>query len=139
MTKTLDMQYIQYMSFFERLIGVRSVHCFSYSRTIIFAVEPKYLSRAIGDNGINIRKLTAKLKKRVKIVPEPQDINDLTRFVSIIVYPIKFRKITVDGNEAIISALPQDRASLIGRDKFRLEELQNILEEYFNIKKLRIV
>ena len=139
MAKKIDMQFIQYMGFFERVIGVRTTHCFSYNKNIIFVVEPYALSKAIGANGRNIKQLMMKLKKRVKVIPEPAGLSDIQKFVSLIVYPIKLKKISVEGEEAVVYASPQERAALIGRDKKRMEELQNILEEYFGIKKLKIV
>ena len=139
MAKTIDMQFIQYMSFFERVIGLRTSHCFSYNRNLIFVVQPKFMAKAIGEHGNNIKKLSLKLKKRIKIISEPSGLKDIHKFVSAIVYPIKLNKISIENDGAVISASPQERAALIGRDKARLEELQNILEEYFSIKKLRIV
>ena len=56
----------------------------------------------------------------------------------MITYPVKFRGIELKDNEAIINASSQSKASLIGRGKVRLNEMQNILEQYFGIKKLRI-
>ena len=139
MAKTIDMQFIQYMSFFERVMGLRTVHCFSYNRNIIFVVQPNFMARAIGEHGNNTKNLSLKLKKRVKIIAEPSGLKDIQKFVSAIVYPVKLNKIIIENDEAVISASPQERAALIGRDKVRLEELRNILEEYFSIKKLRIV
>lgn len=133
------MQFIQYMNLFDKYIGLRSRHCFAYNGTIIFVVKPKFLAKAIGKNGMNIRALSAKLRKKVKIIGSPDGIEDIEKFVSSIVYPVRFKKISCEGEEATINAPPQSRAVLIGRNKYRLEELQNILEEYFGVKKLKIV
>lgn len=133
------MQFIQYMNFFDRHIGVRSTHCFSYNGAIIFVVKPRFVRKSIGENGRNIRLLSLKLRRKVKIIGAPNTVQDVEKFVSSIVYPVKFKKMTVDSDEATINASPQSRASLIGRNKSRLDELQNILDEYFGIKKLKIV
>lgn len=139
MTKTLCLQFIQYMNFFDRCVEVRSTHCFSYNGTIIFVVNPKFVSRAIGENGANLKKLSLRLRKRVKIIGLPRGAEDIERFVASIVYPVKFKKISLEGKEAIINAPPQSRAALIGRNKCHLKELQNILEEYFGVRKLRVI
>jgi transcription antitermination factor NusA-like protein len=139
MTKTLGMQYIQYMNFFNKCVGVRSKHCFSYNGTLIFVVMPKFVRQAVGENGNNIRMLSLRLRKRVKIIGAPNGVEEIERFISSIVYPIKFKKATIEGDELIINAPPQSRAALIGRNKFRLEELENILGEYFGVKKLKIM
>jgi len=139
MGKTIGMQFIQYMAFFEKIIGLRTVHCFSYNNVIIFVVKPRIVARAIGENGFNIKKLASKLKKKIKIVPAPSGIKDAEKFIAAIVYPVKFKKLLIQNREAIITASPQSRAMLIGRNKARLEELQNIMKEYFGINKLKIV
>lgn len=139
MTKTLGMQYIQYMNFFNRCVGVRSQHCFSYNGAIVFVVLPRFVRQAVGEGGNNIRMLSLRLRKRVKIIGAPDGVQDVERFISSIVYPVKFKKATIEGEELVINAPPQSRAALIGRNKFRLEELENILNEYFGIKKLRIM
>lgn len=139
MSKTLGMQFIQYMNFFDKYTGMRSQHCFSYNGAIIFVVQSKFVPRAIGRNGANIRILSSRLRKKIKIISSPDTINDIEKFVYSIVYPVKFKKIEIEGEEASIHAAPQSKATLIGRNKSRLEELENILHEYFGIKKLKIV
>ena len=55
-----------------------------------------------------------------------------------IIYPVKFKSIEIRDNETIINATSQSKASLIGRGKIRLLEMQGILEQYFGMRKLRI-
>lgn len=138
MGRTIGMQFIQYMAFFERIIGLRTLHCFSYNNIIIFVVKPRFIAKAIGERGLNIKKLALRLHKKVKIVPAPYNAYDAERFAAAIVHPVKFKKLVIQDNEAIITASPQSRAMLIGRNKTRLEELQSILKEYFGTSKLRI-
>ena len=49
-----------------------------------------------------------------------------------------FKGIEIIGGEAIISAGSQSKASLIGKNKIRLNEMENILGQYFDVKKVRI-
>lgn len=139
MTRTLDKKLIQYMNLFEKNTGVRAIHCFNYNSSLIFVIHPKYLTKAIGENGANVRKLCSMVRKKIKIVAEPEGINSLEEFVSAIVFPIQIKKIEIIGDEVVISASPQYKAALIGKGKFRFEELQKIIYEYFNFKKLKIV
>ena len=53
-------------------------------------------------------------------------------------HPVRFREIKLEEDMITINATTQNKASLIGRDKVRLKEMENILEQYFEIKKLRI-
>lgn len=138
MSKTIGIKFIQYMSFFERIVGIRTTHCFSYNNMIIFAVKPKFIARAIGENGLNIKKISANLRRKIRIVATPSGISDAEKFVAAIVYPVRFKSLSIQDKEALITASPQSRAMLIGRNKTRLEELQGILKEYFGINRLRI-
>ena len=138
MIKTLDMKFIRYANLFYKITKIRTKHCFEYNYTIIFAVPKIFVMKAIGRDNRNLEKLNRIIGKKIKIVAIPEGIEDLENFVSIITRPIKFRAIEIKNNEVVISAGPQSKASLIGRGKIRLGEMENILEQYFGIKKLRI-
>lgn len=141
MAKTIDMLFIQYINLFERLVGVRTKHCFVYNGIIFFVVEPEFLARAIGENGLNVRKIAERLRKKIKIISSPSGVGDIEKFINSIVYPIPFKKATFneEEKEVTIEAPLQSRAMLIGRDKKKHEELLQILEDYFGVKKLRII
>jgi NusA-like KH domain protein len=138
MKTTLDITSIQQINLFSRITGVRSDNCFNYYNSIIFVVHPDFINRAIGRSGENLRRLSAFLKKKVRIIRTP-DSNDLERFVSVVVYPIRFKKLTVEDGNVVINAGQQSKASLIGRDHARLNELTGIVKQYFDIKEIRIV
>jgi transcription antitermination factor NusA-like protein len=105
---------------------------------IVFAVPRSFVMQAIGKDNSNLRRLSEIIRKKIKIVAIPSGVEDVENFVSVIISPVKFKDIEIKDNEAVISASMQSRASLIGRGKVRLEEMQNILGQYFGVKKLRI-
>ncbi len=134
--KTLDMRFIRYLNLFEQETRVRTKNCFEYNNTIIFAVHPQLVSRAIGKQGNNIKKMTEILGKKIKVISLP--FKGVGEFVSSIVEPVTFRSIEISGNEVIINAGRQSKAALIGRNKARLDELNQIIKEYFG-KEVRII
>jgi NusA-like KH domain protein len=138
MIKVLDMQFIRYANLFNKVTNIRTNHCFEYNNTIIFVVPRKFVMRAIGPGNRNLEQLSMLIGKKIKIVAIPNGKEDLMNFVSVITRPVKFKAIEIKDNEAIISANPQNKASLIGKGKVRLGEMENILEQYFGIKKVRI-
>lgn len=138
MVKILNMQFIRYANLFGKVTGIRTNHCFEYNNTIVFAVPRKFIGQAIGKDNKNLKKLNQIIRKKIKIVPIPLGKEDIENFVSVIVNPVKFKAIEIKENNATITANMQSKASLIGRNKVRLNEMQNILEQYFGIKKLRI-
>ena len=136
--KTLDMQFIRYANLFSKITKIRCSHCFEYNNAIVFAIPRHFIMKAIGKDSINLEKLSKVINKRVKIVAIPNGKEDITSFVSMVTKPIKFNGIELRGEEAIITAGMQSKAALIGRGKVRLNEMENILGQYFGVKKVRI-
>ena len=136
--KVLDMKFIRYVNLFNKITGVSCNHCFEYNNAIIFAVPRKFVMKSIGKNNINLEKLNNLIGMRIKIVAVPHGREDIEGFVSIITRPIKFRGIEIKGDEVVISVASHNKASLIGRGKVRLSEMENILGQYFGMKKVRI-
>ena len=138
MVKILNMQFIRYANLFSSVTNIRTNHCFEYNNTIVFAVPRKFVGPSIGENNSNLKKLSEILKKKIKIVPIPAGKEDVENFVSVIISPIKFKSIDIKEDGAVINVASQNKASLIGRNKVRLNEMENILGQYFGIRKLRI-
>ena len=138
MVKTLDMQFIRYANLFSKITRIRTNHCFEYNNNIIFVVPRKLVLKAIGKGNKNLETLNKIIGKRIKIVATPEGIESIENFVSIIVKPARFKGIEIKNREAIITSNIQSKASLIGRGKVRLREMENILEQYFDIKKVRV-
>ncbi len=136
--KTLDMQLIRYINLFEKISGIRTKNCFLYNNIIIFVVPRNLVSKAIGEDGKNVRQLSEILGKRAKIVSMPYGIEEVRDFVNAIINPLKYQSLDVNDNEIVIRAGRMSKAALIGRNKARLEEMKEILKEYFG-KDLRIV
>lgn len=137
---TIDMQTMRYINILARVSGVRARKCFVYNGTIYFAVEPRFISQALGPGGRNIRIISEQLEKRVRIIKDVSDsIRDVQRFVESIVSPVDFISLEFREGMYILTAGSRTRAAtLIGRNKVRLEELNKILEDYFG-KGLKIV
>jgi transcription antitermination factor NusA-like protein len=89
------------------------------------------LSKAIGERGHNVRKINEITKKKVKIIVGPRSIEDLKSFVSAVVAPVTFKEINVEGNEVNLNAGKQSKAALIGRNRRRLNEMQKIIQDFF--------
>lgn len=135
----LNLQTIRYINLLDETARVKTSKCFTYNNTIIFAVRGDLLSKAIGQQGMNIKRLQDRLGKRVRMIQEAKSLEDAGKFVRDIVSPVYFRSIEARDNEIIITAGGiQSKAALIGRDKKRLEELSQILEDTFGMK-LRVV
>ena len=136
---TINMQTMRYINLLDSASHVKTRKCFVYNNIIFFAVPRKLMSRAIGPDASNIRKIQEKLGKRVRIIEDIADYRDAKEFVGDIVNPVKFRSFEVEGKEATITAgNNQSKAILIGRNRRRFDELKQIINDIFGLD-LKIV
>jgi len=138
MKATLDLKTIQYINLFERLIGVKAKYCFEYNSTVIFIIPKPLMRTALGRNCLNVKKISGRLNKKVRFIVSPSSRNDIGKFVSDIVYPYRFKNLQLENDELTIFSILTTKAALIGRGKTRLNELADILENFFEIKKVII-
>jgi len=135
---TINMQDMRYLNLFRRLSGISTRHVLQYNQMIIFCVPKNLVSKAIGENGRNIKKMSEILGKRIKVIPIPKGAEHAKPFIEAIVSPVKFRDLEIKDNEMILNAGKQSKAALIGRDKRRLIEMQKIVKDFFG-KEFRII
>ena len=131
---TINMQTMMYINLLDRASRVKTRKCFIYNNIIFFAVPRNLVSQAIGPDALHIRKIQEDLGKRVKIIRECEGIEDYSRFIQEIVYPVRFKFLELKDKQIIITAgNNQSKASLIGRNKRRYEELKNIINDLFQL------
>jgi len=128
------MQAMRYLNILDKVARVKTTFCFTHNNTVFYAVREEDISKAIGVGAINIRKIQESLGKKVKIIREPNGVQDSRRFVEDIVFPVRFKSFEIKDNCAIItSGSMQTKASLIGRNRRRFDELKKILHENFKL------
>jgi transcription antitermination factor NusA-like protein len=131
---TINMQTMRYINLLDKTSHVKTQNCFFYNNTIFFAVPKNLVSKAIGQNAINIRKIQENLGRKVRVIAEPNGVKDSQKLVEDIVYPTKFKSLEIKEDEFILTAgNNQNKAILIGRNKRRLEELDKILNDFFSM------
>lgn len=84
--------------------------------------------------------LSEQLGKRIRIIRDANDdINSVGKFVGDVVSPAGFEGFELkEGTYVIIAGSRERAATLIGRNKARLMELNSIMESYFG-KEVRVV
>jgi len=137
MVNTIDMQDMMNLNLFNQITKVRTRFCFKYNEAIYFCVPKPLVSRAIGEGGRNIRKISEMIRKRVRVVAVPNGIADARTFIQAVVSPVTFKDVEIRDNELIINAGTQSKAALIGRNKRRFLEMQRVVKDFFG-KELRI-
>ncbi len=132
MNNTINMQDMRHLNLFNQITRIHTRFSVTYNGTIIFCVPREFVSRAIGEEGRNVRRLSEILQKKVRVIQCPRGIQDARGFIGIIVKPVTFKNLEVTNSEIIITAgNTQNKAALIGRDKRRLLEMQKIVKDFF--------
>ena len=149
MERTIDMQLMRYINIFDRTTKVSTNDCFVYNNTIYFAVPKKLIFKALGKNAENARMISGILRKKIRVVAMPEEsdlskdnekkrIETLKKFVSEVVAPIEFSGFDLIDDVVNISGSRETKAILIGRDRSKEKELEDILKRNFGVKGLRI-
>lgn len=131
MVNVLDRKDILHLNLFRKITGLSTRFCFGYNEAIVFAVPRKFVSKAVGKNGENVKKINKITRKKIKIIASPEGEHDIKRFISDVVSPVGFSDLEITEDEIIITAGTQHKAALIGRNRRRLLELQQIVKDFF--------
>ena len=138
MVNTIDMKDLRHLNLFGKITRINTRFCFEYNNTIVFCVPRPLISKAIGKDSSNLRRMSEILKKKIRVIPTPNGVEDAKVFVEAIVKPVEFKDLEVKDNEIVLTAGSQSKAALIGRNKRRLLEMQKIVSSFFG-KEFRIV
>ena len=139
MVSTINQEDMRHLNLFSRITRVNTRFCFKYNEMIIFCVPMGKVSQAVGEAGKNIHELKRILGKRIMVIPQPRGLQDARQFIGNIVKPVVFKDFEIKDNEIIITAGGmQNKAMLLGRNKKRLLEMQEIIKSFFG-KEFRII
>ena len=130
-----DSELMKLMTFFESATGAKVKDCITQDK-LIFVVEENQMGKAIGKNGMNIKRLENKLKKKIKLV---EFSNDILQFIRNFIYPIE--PLNLKNEEGVVTILGKDtnsRAMLIGREHQNLLNLTDIVKRYFDVKEIKV-
>ncbi|MBR9702156.1 hypothetical protein GOV13_04515 [Candidatus Pacearchaeota archaeon] len=132
------MKDLRHLNLFGRITKVHTRFCFMYNEAVVFCVPQQLVSKAVGGEGKNVKRISHILRKRIKIIPSPNGIKDAEKFIKAVVSPVTFKEIEVKDDELILTAGSQSKAALIGRNRRRFLEMQKIVKDFFG-KEFRIV
>jgi len=136
---TINMQTMRYINLLDKASNVKTRKCFVYNNTIFFAVPKFQISKAIGPDAINVRRINEQIGKKVRVIGEADGIEDAKHFVEQVVAPTKFKALEIKDNMIVLTAGgTQNKASLLGRNKKRFEELKLIIGDIFGLD-LRVI
>ena len=121
---------------FESMTGANVKDCISNEK-LIFIIQENEMGKAIGKNGVNVKRMENKLRKKIKLV---EFTNNITEFVKNMIYPVEANDIVFDnGIVAIYGKDASAKAILIGRERKNIEHLSDIVKRYFDFKEIKVV
>jgi hypothetical protein len=144
MKATLDMKTIQNMNLFEKITRVKPRCCFDYNQIRFFVVPRLLVKKSLGEKASNLSRLEPQIARKIRVIAEPEKKTqeEIENFIKIVIFPYEFKRIEIVMNECEpelhIYSMPKIKAALIGRNKQRLQELSQAMEQFFNIKKVLI-
>lgn len=131
-----DSDSMKLITLFESMTGAKVRDCIADEK-LIFIVEENEMGKAIGRNGVNIKRMENALKKKIKLV---EFSSDVLQFVRNMAYPIELLSIEQHDDVVIIHGKDTAaKAMLIGRDRININHLSDIVKRYFDIKEIRVV
>ncbi len=107
---------------------------------VIFMVNRQDLRRAVGKNGVNVKKLKEKLSKTIEIIAYSDELN---KFVGYLLYPAKITQILEqkrnDNKRVLLVTVKQeDKGLAIGKNGRNIEKANALLQRHHNIDMLVI-
>jgi len=116
-----------------KITKLQTRYCFKYNEIVMFGVRKEELSRALGKNGENLKRMSDIIKKRVRVVSIPNGIGNAKSFIQSVIAPVTFKEIEITPTEIIVNAGSENKAALLGRNKRRLLEMKKIVKDFFRL------
>lgn len=131
-----DSDSMKLIALFESMTGAKVKDCI-VNEKVIFIIEENDMGKAIGKNGIHIKKMERMMNKRIKLV---EFSNDVVQFIKNLIYPIGISKIeNEDGKVILFGKDTSTRAMLIGRERQNINHLTEIVKRYFDVKEMKVM
>lgn len=125
------------MAIFENVTRVVARDCVVDEKLnrVIFAVDPPYMTLAIGKNGRKVKMLKQVLNRNIELV---SFIDNPVEFIKRNLAPCEIRDVRIqerpNGRKiAIVAVRPQDKAMAIGKGGKTLEKIRMLVKRYFSI------
>ena len=132
-----DVNLLGLMSTFEKITGAKLADCFIDDNELLtFVVEKNNLRRAVGKNGLTVKKLESLMKRKIKVV---ENSSEMLKFIQHYIYPLKVNDIRQE--DSIIIMMSQDtkiKGLLIGRQAKNLRNLEKVVKRYFKIEEIKV-
>jgi len=132
----LDQDSLGLSSLIERMTNSKVKDCFGDDENFYIIVPRGEMGRILGKNGSTIKKVQAKLAKKVKVIEYKDNVID---FVRAVIYPVRVEEIIEeDGIIYIKDSQKKTKSLLIGREGRNLKLISRAVQRFFNVE-LKVV
>ena len=130
-----DLTTMKFISLFESLSNAHVKDCIN-GDVLIFVVDEGEIGKAVGKQGVHVKRMSALLKKPLKIV---EFSSDVCAFIKNYIYPLQAKENHNENNSiTILGPDTKTKGMLIGRDGKNLQMLKSIVGRYFAIEDIKV-
>ncbi|MFX1276953.1 MAG: NusA-like transcription termination signal-binding factor [Promethearchaeota archaeon] len=145
----IDRQSMELISLFNNISGAIIKDCLVFetpeykdqqkNEIIIFLVKKEDIGKAIGKAGEHVKDLTAKLQKKIDVIPFSNNLQTFIQFIlntaknSIKVQNIEIKENKNQKKTVIISVRPQDRGKAIGKDGSMIRKIKTLVVRHYDV------
>ena len=127
-----NIELIGYITTLENISGSKVKDAFIDKKgMLVFIINQGDMAKAIGKKGINIKRLSNLLKKRLKLIEFNENVLE---FVKNCIQPLQASVSQEDNKILLESPDTTIKAKLIGRDKQNLIALNELVNRYFKVE-----
>ena len=120
------------INLFASICGVIPTDMVKDGKNYVFLVDPMFLGKAIGKEGVNIKKLRARLGGNVMIAKDAPTENDFLRNFLNNVQILDVERREAPGQVALFITIPDvQRGIAIGKEGIRIKALKAIMKRKF--------
>lgn len=139
--QVFDNNALQTIAAFEKLTHVRVRDFYDHNDRLIFIIETGGLLRALGKDGANVKLLSEKLQRRLKVAEYNPD---LKLFIRNLIHPLKVARMELDTpDQGIVTLFDEDmktKGLIIGAKAQNLRFYERVVQKYFpDVKEIRVV
>tara|TARA_Y100000310_G_C20259209_1_gene612840 strand:- start:12 stop:428 length:417 start_codon:yes stop_codon:yes gene_type:complete len=123
-------------SVFERMTHAHVKDCFTEEDVLYFVVGSGELGKAIGKQGIMIKKVSAKFGKTVRVFEYKDDV---CSFVRNVIYPNKVSEVVQE--DGVVFIRDEDRSKkgkIIGRSGSGIALVNKVVKRFFDVHEVKV-
>ncbi|MHA1194633.1 MAG: NusA-like transcription termination signal-binding factor [Promethearchaeota archaeon] len=141
----IDRHSMELISLFNNISGAIIKDCLIFespennSEIIIFLVKKEDVGKAIGKDGEHVKDLTAKLQKKIDVIPWSENLEQFIQYIfntsrnNIKVQNIEIRENKNAKKTVIITVRPQDRGKAIGKEGSMIRKIKLLVTRHFDV------